>query len=100
MKNSKFFFEEELTLQIKKIIMNKELIGYYFIFQNDYKELIKKDKFLYNIVEQTDNRNNIISKRKIYKYLFEINPIIFRKNTKNIINDEKFPIQRCKSPKK
>ena len=100
MKNSKCFFEEELTLQIKKIIMNKKLLGYYFIFQNDFKELIKKSNFLYNIVEQTDNRNNIVSKRKKYKYLFEINPIILRKNTKNLINDEKFPIQRCKSPKK
>ena len=82
----KHFYEEDFMLQIKKIVINKELLGYYFIFQNELKEFVKNHHFVSNIFEVTDNRNNVIAKRKKYHYLFEINPILIS-GTKSIISE-------------
>ena len=100
--NNKNFYEEEFIMEIKKIILAKELVGYYFIFHNIPKELYNSNNFItFNISHNNQKRRNSVTRQKKYKYLFQIKPISMRKQqTHNLIFNESFPIKRSKSPKK
>ena len=99
---NKNFYEEEFILEIKKIILAKELVGYYFIFHNMPKEQYNSNNFItFNISHNNQRRRNSVTRKKKYKYLFQIKPTSMRKQqTHNHLFNESSPIKRCKSPKK
>ena len=99
--NKKNFYEEQFIMKIRKIILSKELIGYYFIFKNIPKELYNSNKFItFNINNKNDRRRNSITRQKKYKYLFQIKPNTMKKKSTHFIDNESFPIKRSKSPNK
>ena len=96
------YYENNFNLEIKKIMINKELKGYYFIFKNTTRNntFIKNDTFSYNLISEID-KNNITLKRKKYYYLFLINPIINNKKLVKFTGENGgYQLKRCSSPRK
>ena len=101
--NNKNFYENKFVMEIKKIIINKELLGYYFIFKNKPKNLLNgKNYTSYNVYTQSDFESKSISKKKKYQYLFLNDPSMSNKNQNKLLeNGEKLEIKDdIYSPKK
>ena len=101
--NNKGFYENKFLMEIKKIIINKELLGYYFIFKHKSKELSNgKNYTSYNVYTQSDFESKSVSKKKKYQYLFVNNPNMNNKNQNKLLEkDEKIDIKdEIYSPKK
>ena len=100
--NNKKIFEKEFTMEVKKIIINNELIGYYFIFDYKINELHNIKNFMsFDISDQKANRRQSIKKQKKYKYLLKVYPkeLIKKQQTIELLRKEKV-IKRSQSPKK
>ena len=101
--NNKNFYENKFVMEIKKIIINKELLGYYFIFKNKPKNLLNgKNYTSYNVYTQSDFESKSISKKKKYQYLFLNDPSMSNKNQNKLLEiGEKLEIKDdIYSPKK
>ena len=102
--NNKNYYEDEFIMEIKKIIISKELVGYYFIFHSLPKELYNINHFIsFNVNHHNDRKRNSITKQKKYKYLFQIKPSSMKKQFTNnpfILERDSLPIKRSKSPKR
>ena len=99
--NSNNNYEREFKMKIKKIILSKELIGYYFIFRNKpEKDLyLRSNLFSSNISIINDQRLTSKIKSKRFNYLFEEKPL--NKENSLIFNErEKTDIKKTKSPKR
>ena len=104
--NNKSFYENKFIMEIKKIIINKELLGYYFIFKNKSKDISNSKNYTsYNVYTQSDFESKSVSKKKKYQYLFVNNPNNLNSSNKNqnklLEKDEKIDIKdEILSPKK
>ena len=98
----KNYYEEEFIMEIKKIIIYKELVGYYFIFDSGSKILYDTNNLItMNIYNKKDQRRNSTTKQKKYKYLFDFKPTIIKKKSDNFVDkDIEYKIKRVKSPKR
>ena len=83
--NIKNFYENKFLMEIKKIIINKELLGYYFIFTIKPKELNGKIYTSYNVYNQSDFESKSVLKKKKYQYLFMNNPNMNIKNQNKLL---------------
>ena len=78
--NNKEYYEENFVMEVKKIIIFKELVGYYFIFKCKSKELINEHNFIsFNAYNHNGEKRKSMTRQKKYKYLFQINPKILKK---------------------
>ena len=101
--NVKNFYEIQLLMEIKKIIINKELIGYYFIFKNKSRPLFKENNFSnYYISSQNDYDNKSVTRKKKYQYLFQCCQNSYKALKKKDTQDEEIWIKEkeSKTPKK
>ena len=100
--NNTNFYEEHFTMEIKKIIIFKELVGYYFIFYKEQKELHYINNFIsFNVPTYNDRKRNSISKQRKYKYLFQEKPNAIKKKSTNLaLEKQPNKVEICKSPKK
>ena len=95
-------YEKEFLMQIKKIVISEELIGYLFIFrQKPTKKLYNQKNLLNykNVSKNYDQRRDSKIKIKQYSYLFEVKSSK-KKNFSTIKGKDFQVIKRCNSPKK
>ena len=100
--NNKNSYEEEFIMEIKKIILDNELVGYYFIFNRESKILYNPNNFIaMKIFNPNEQRRTSLTKQKKYKYLFQIKKCIVKKNSNAFLKkDNDFKIKRAKITKK
>ena len=99
--NNKNFYEEDFILEIQKIIIYKELVGFYFIFYKEQNEINNLNNLISINITNLNERRNSITRQKKYKYLFQTKQNILKKKT-NILKekDSEILIVRSKSPRK
>ena len=101
--NKKNYYEDKFLMEIKKITINKELLGYYFIFKNKSKALYNENNYsTYVIMIKSDAYSQSDSKRKKYQYKFKNDNLSHKINTALFEKDEEIVNKREEifSPKK
>lgn len=84
------YYEDTFLMEIKKIVINKELSGYYFILKNKPKTLYNENNFStydIKIKNNIDSNSVSVSKKKKYQYKFK-NDNIIHKNIKKIFEKD------------
>ena len=101
--NQKNYFEDKFLMEIKKIIINKELLGYYFILRNKTKALYNENNYsTYDIMNKIDINSQTPSKTKKYQYKFKNDNLSHKNNITIFEKDEDIVNKREEiySPKK
>jgi len=86
--NKKNYYEDKFLMEIKKIIINNNLLGYYFIFKNKSKPLYNENNYsTYDTMIKSDIYSESVSKRKKYQYKFK-NENLIHKNKKALFEKD------------
>ena len=85
----KNYYEDKFLMEVKKIIINKELLGYYFILKAKTKAQYNENNYsTYDIMIKSDINSQSTSKRKKYQYKFKNNNLNHKNNSTLFEKDE------------